>query len=412
VSQEDLEIVRGHIQAWHEEDAPRALSFLDPHAVLDVSRTDAFDSAFYGHEAIGEFFRRFAGTFEEFQWQVERLTDLGSGTVLAVLMEIGRGKGSGVPVNRPLACLYTVIEGKITLIATFRSERDALKALGLGGQAMSTNLDLVRLIYADWERGDFSRADWAHPEFEYVVVGGPEPVSGIGLAGMAEAMRGVLSAWEDHCIEAVECRELDEERVLVFTRARGRGKASGLDLAQMRAEWIDVLHIRDGKVTRLVTYADRDRGLADLSLEEDAMPEESTTPDLEETLRRLREALKSGDLDAAVAVYAPDAVWDVSLLGLEGVFEGREAIRGAYENLIAPYEDLEVVAEEFRDLGNGVTLVVLLVRGRLRGSTRFVESRLAASVAMWANGLIERQTAYLDIDEARAAAERLAQERE
>jgi ketosteroid isomerase-like protein len=128
------------------------------------------------------------------------------------------------------------------------------------------------------------------------------------------------------------------------------------------------------------------------------MSEESTTPDLEETLRRLREALKSGDLDAAVAVYAPDAVWDVSLLGLEGVFEGREAIRRAYEDLIAPYEDLEVVAEEFRDLGNGVTLVVLLVRGRLRGSTRFVESRLSASVATWANGLIERQTAYLDID--------------
>jgi ketosteroid isomerase-like protein len=140
------------------------------------------------------------------------------------------------------------------------------------------------------------------------------------------------------------------------------------------------------------------------------MPDESTTPNLEETARRLREALNRGDLDAAVAMYAPDAVWDVSLLGLEGVFEGGEAIRGALEDLIAPYDDLEIVAEESRDLGGGVTLAVLLARGRLKGSTRFVESRMA-SVATWAHGLIERITNYPDTDPARATAERLAEER-
>ena len=131
---------------------------------------------------------------------------------------------------------------------------------------MSANLDLVRSIFADWERGDFSRADWAHPECEYVVVGGPEPGSWTGLAGMAEAMRGMLSAWEDYRIDAAECRELDDERVLVFTRASGQGKASGLDVGQIRAEGTDVFHIRQGKVTKLVLYADRDRALADLGL--------------------------------------------------------------------------------------------------------------------------------------------------
>jgi hypothetical protein len=103
-------------------------------------------------------------------------------------------------------------------------------------------------------------------------------------------------------------------------------------------------------------------------------------------------------------------VWDVSLLGLEGVFEGREAIRGAYQDLIAPYDDLEFVAEESSDLGSGVTLNVFLARGRLRGSTGFIEGRMA-SVAMWASGVMERITTYPEIDEARAAARRLAEER-
>ena len=131
---------------------------------------------------------------------------------------------------------------------------------------MSENLDLVRSIYADWERGDFSSARWADSEIEYVRPDGPEPGSWTGLVGMAEAMRGLLSAWEDCCVEAVEYRELDSERVLVFSHYSGRGKSSGLDIGHMRAQATDVFHIRYGKVTRLVTYADRDRALADLGL--------------------------------------------------------------------------------------------------------------------------------------------------
>jgi ketosteroid isomerase-like protein len=48
----------------------------------------------------------------------------------------------------------------------------------------------------------------------------------------------------------------------------GRGKASGLELGQVRTDAANLFHIRDGKVTRLVTYFDRTRALADLGLAE------------------------------------------------------------------------------------------------------------------------------------------------
>ena len=131
----------------------------------------------------------------------------------------------------------------------------------------SGNLDLVRSIYAAWERGDFSRTSWADPTIEYVFIDGPEPGTWTGMVAMEKAWRAWLSAWEGVRIDAEEARELDGERILVLSSYSGRGKRSGLEVGQMRAEGAMLFHVRDGKVTRFVGYWDRERALADLGLE-------------------------------------------------------------------------------------------------------------------------------------------------
>jgi ketosteroid isomerase-like protein len=139
------------------------------------------------------------------------------------------------------------------------------------------------------------------------------------------------------------------------------------------------------------------------------MPEKSTTSDLVELQKRLTAATNRGDVDAVVAFYAADAVYDMSPVGM-GVFQGQAAARGFIEDWWASYEESGFEAEETLDLGNGVGFRVLVQKGRPVGTSAEVQLRYG-TVSVWEDGKIARITNYTDIDKARSAAERLAQER-
>ena len=134
---------------------------------------------------------------------------------------------------------------------------------------MSEDLELVRSIYADWGRGDWSSASWAHPDIEYLMVDEPGSDVHRGLASMAGAWRSFLGAWEDYRIEPEEFRALEDGRVLVLIRAYGRGKTSGVELTDSTRGrgGANVFLVRDGLVVRLEAYFDRANAFADLGLE-------------------------------------------------------------------------------------------------------------------------------------------------
>jgi ketosteroid isomerase-like protein len=133
---------------------------------------------------------------------------------------------------------------------------------------MSENLALVQSILADWETGDFRSVDWADPQIEYAIADEPGAHVTFGLAAMRCRWRDFLSAWEDYRIEVPEYLELDGERVLVAHAARGRGRTSGLEIGATarRRGTANLFHLRGGRVTRLVSYFDRDRALADAGI--------------------------------------------------------------------------------------------------------------------------------------------------
>jgi ketosteroid isomerase-like protein len=135
------------------------------------------------------------------------------------------------------------------------------------------------------------------------------------------------------------------------------------------------------------------------------MPEEPTTPDPVELVRMQFEALNRRDLDGVMSSVAEDAV----MVGRTEVLEGRAAIRRFIPEWFGAYEELDYELEEVSHLGGGVVFAVASQVGRLVGSPGRIRQREG-----WAylceGGSIARLTT-LEVDEGRAAAERLAEER-
>jgi ketosteroid isomerase-like protein len=138
------------------------------------------------------------------------------------------------------------------------------------------------------------------------------------------------------------------------------------------------------------------------------MAEESTTPDLVELTHRVYGFLNSRDLDAVMGLVSETCVYDLSRWGL-GTYTGREAVREFADDWLGTLHDYGVVVSEMEHLGSGVVCVAQVGhRERTPGGFMDLPSSV---VALWEDGLLVQVTVYADPDEARAAAERLAQER-
>ena len=153
--------------------------------------------------------------------------------------------------------------------------------------------------------------------------------------------------------------------------------------------------------------------MAALSLVRDtasSMTERPTMPDPVERVRfMLGEAGNRADFDAILNHYAADALWIMPTQEFRGV----DAIRRHWEEWYENYEEFRLDAPHVVDIGNGVVLAILHQGGRLRGSGAELRQQLAL-IYEWSNGQVVRVTASAaqdDIDEARAAAERLAKVR-
>jgi ketosteroid isomerase-like protein len=129
MSQENVEIVTRCCEAFDRGDYETALNALAPDVEYDLSHFP--DGRVYrGHEGVREAFRIWMGTWEDYRQERRGLIDAGEEVVVPTL-EHGRGKGSGVELDRQTVGVWTMRDGKAVRIRFYTTVAEALEAVEL-----------------------------------------------------------------------------------------------------------------------------------------------------------------------------------------------------------------------------------------------------------------------------------------
>ena len=127
------------------------------------------------------------------------------------------------------------------------------------------------------------------------------------------------------------------------------------------------------------------------------------------TLRRGYEVFTRGDplvlAEVARELATPDIEWGATgtFPGVEGRYQGPEAMQDWMETIRSAWEEFEVTLDEVLHEGGDVVVVTERLRGRGRGSGAEVEMRIF-STYWFEGGKIRRRDAFIERQEALEAA--------
>jgi ketosteroid isomerase-like protein len=131
MSQGNVEIVRGLIEAWDRGDYQTGLESVDPDIELIAAYGTAdLDGTYRGHQGLAEMLVGFWTEFDEPRIVIEETIRAGDNVVVGVRF-FGRGKRSGAEIDAPAWHVWSLREGKAVRWLLVRTKEEALEAAGL-----------------------------------------------------------------------------------------------------------------------------------------------------------------------------------------------------------------------------------------------------------------------------------------
>lgn len=131
MSEGNLEVARRLFAAWGRGDFSATLDVMAPHATLIVGEGFIESTVRVGPEQIAQYTREFMAQYEK--GMVIEASDLrvNGDTVLARVVQRGKGKASGIEGEAWYFMLLSYRAGKIIRMESVLEQDDALQAAGL-----------------------------------------------------------------------------------------------------------------------------------------------------------------------------------------------------------------------------------------------------------------------------------------
>ena len=124
------DIVRRAHDALNRGDAEALAALCAPDFRLDMSDRVFNPDVYSGHDGIRRFLAEVHEVWETFTWEPTEVNEAGD-VALALVHSVGRGRGSGLDIDRHSAMLWQIPEETLLALTFYRDPSAARKAVGI-----------------------------------------------------------------------------------------------------------------------------------------------------------------------------------------------------------------------------------------------------------------------------------------
>jgi ketosteroid isomerase-like protein len=121
----NVELVERALAALNSGNIEALVAVCDEDFELDMSDRVFNPATYRGHEGIRQFHREVLDVWEHYVWEPEQVLEQAN-RVLALVRTTGKGRGSGLEVDRQTAMIWTVRGDRALSLRFYRDRKRAL----------------------------------------------------------------------------------------------------------------------------------------------------------------------------------------------------------------------------------------------------------------------------------------------